>query len=340
MISSRPLVVVTRRLPDPWLAELRARCDVRIGPRDPVSAQDAAPEVPGFAPELLEHLPRARAVLSLLTEPIGAAVLDRASNLKVVSNMAVGVDNIDVETCTRRRVPVGHTPGVLTEATADLTLSLMLAASRRLLEAANDARAGRWTTWSPTGWLGRHLGGSTLGIVGLGKIGRAVARRAQAFGMKILFTRRTEPPSLDQIPGARRVELPELLAASDVVSLHVPLTPQTRGLIEARALGRMKPTALLINTARGPIVDTDALVEAVDAGVIAGAALDVTDPEPLPAEHRLYTLANVLVAPHIGSATWGTRAAMAELAVANVLAALDGRPLPHCVNPEVDPGRG
>lgn len=337
-MTSRPLVLVTRRLPDPWLAELRARCEVRVGPEDPVSPERSSPEVPGFPPELLEALPRAQAILSLLTEPIGEAVLERAPKLKVVSNMAVGVDNIDVEACSRRGVPVGHTPGVLTEATADLTLGLVLAASRRLLEAATDAREGRWTTWSPTGWLGRDLGGSTLGILGLGKIGQAVARRALAFGMNVIFTRRSSSTPSD-LRGARRVQLPELLASSDILSIHVPLTPQTQGLIDDAALKQMKRTALLVNTARGPIVDTPALVRALEGDQIAGAALDVTDPEPLPPEHPLYALPQVLIAPHIGSATWGTRAAMAKLAVDNVLAALDGRRLPHCVNSRVDPDR-
>jgi glyoxylate reductase len=241
------------------------------------------------------------------------------------------VDNIDVDACTRRGIPVGHTPGVLTEATADLTLALLLAASRGIVVAAEDAKHGRWTTWSPTGWLGRDLCGATLGVVGLGQIGRAVARRAQGFGMRVLVHSRSR---IDDAQ-LEAVSWPELLAKSDIVSLHVPLDANTRGMVDARALAQMKPDALLVNTARGPIVDTAALVEALQAGRLGGAALDVTDPEPLPPDHPLYACPHALVLPHIGSATSGTRRAMARLAATNLLAGLAGDPLPHCVNPAV-----
>ena len=263
----------------------------------------------------------AEGILTLLTDAVDDALLDRAPRLKVVSNMAVGVDNIDVEACTRRGIPVGHTPGVLTDATADLTLALLLAAARRLAEAVEDARSGRWTTWSPTGWLGADLRGATLGIVGPGKIGRAVEQRARGFGMTVLSAGR-DPAALDHV-----------LRHADFVSLHVPLTPQTRGLIDAAALRRMKPSAILINTSRGQVVDQDALVAALRAGEIAAAALDVTVPEPLPADHPLHKLA--LVTPHIGSATTGTRHKMADVAARNLLAGLRGDPLPHCANPRV-----
>lgn len=315
----RPLVLVTRRLPDAWIESLHEHARVLMGSDEP-----------GIDEALRRSLPEAAGILSLLTEPIDTDVLDAAGNLRVVSNMAVGVDNIDVAACRARGIAVGNTPGVLTEATADLALALILAASRRLPQAIDDARSGRWTTWSPTGWLGRDLLGSTLGVVGLGQIGRAVARRAQAFGMQILYTSRAPRPEAQL--GARRVELSALLAASDIVSLHVPLTDQTRHLIDAEALRTMKPTALLINTARGSVVDNDALLQAVRSGQIAGAALDVTDPEPLPAGHPMYAEPNLLVAPHIGSATEQTRRRMAELACRNLIAGLRGAPLPHAVD--------
>ena len=292
-------VIVTDALPEGWLAAL-----------------DGLDATTDWA-----ALPEAEGVFTLLTDPVDEAVLARAPRLKVVSNMAVGVDNIDVEACTRRGIPVGHTPGVLTDATADLTMALLLAAARRLTEAVADAQAGRWSTWSPTGWLGADLRGAKLGIVGHGKIGRAVEQRARGFGMTVLA------------PGRDPAELDRVLRQADFLSLHVPLTPQTRGLIDADALHRMKPTAILVNTSRGPVVDQDALVAALRAGEIGGAALDVTVPEPLPADHPLHALA--IVTPHIGSATTGTRRKMAELAAENLLAGLRGDPLPHCANPRV-----
>ena len=316
----RPLVLVTRSLPEAWIESLQEHARLIVGS-----------EAPGIDDALRAALPEASGILSLLTETIDAAVLDAAPRLRVVSNMAVGVDNIDVAACRARGIAVGNTPGVLTEATADLAMTLILAAARRLPEAIADAKAGRWTTWSPTGWLGRDLLGAKLGIVGLGQIGGAVARRARAFGMQILYTCRSPRPEAAARLGARQVDLTALLAVSDIVSLHVPLTEQTRHLIDARALRAMKRSALLINTARGPVVDSEALLEALRSGRIAGAALDVTDPEPLPAGHPMYGVPNLLIAPHIGSATEGTRRRMAELACANLIAGLQGRPLPHAV---------
>ncbi|HIQ08449.1 MAG TPA: D-glycerate dehydrogenase, partial [Anaerolineaceae bacterium] len=221
---------------------------------------------------------------------------------------------------------------VLTDAVADLTLALLLAVARGIFPAAQDAREGRWGLWSPTRWLGADLQGATLGIVGLGGIGQAVARRAVGFGLRIGYTSRTPKPEAEAAYGAQRLPLDELLAMSDFVSLHVPLTPETRGLIGEAALRRMKPTAYLINMARGPVVDTDALVRALQEGWIAGAALDVTEPEPLPPAHPLYRLPNCVIVPHIGSATHATRRRMAELACANLLAGLRGEPLPHRAN--------
>ncbi|HWB76574.1 MAG TPA: D-glycerate dehydrogenase [Nannocystaceae bacterium] len=315
---SLPKVVVTRALPDGWLDALAHRCEAVIGPADRG----------GWCDETWAALPEAEGIFAMLTEPVDREVLARAPKLRVVSNMAVGVDNIDLAACRSRGIAVGNTPGVLTEATADLTMALVLAWSRRVVEAAADARDGRWRTWSPTGWLGRDLAGARLGLVGFGKIARAVCRRALGFGMKVAYTRRSS--GVDHA-GATRMELPELLASSDIVSVHVPLGEATRGLIDRDALARMRPGALLVNTARGPIVDRDALLDALVRGHLGGAALDVTDPEPLPASDPLYALPSVLVLPHIGSATVGTRRAMAQLACENLLAGLAGQPLPHAV---------
>ena len=268
--------------------------------------------------ELVDDPAEAEGLLCLLTDRIDAAYLDRARKLRVISNYAVGADNIDVAEARRRGIAVGVTPGVLTDATADLAFALILAAARRLPEAERDVRAGRWHTWEPAGWLGLELHGATLAVVGYGRIGQAVAHRARAFGMEVLPVKRDTP-------------LHEALAKADVVSLHAPLTPDTHHLIDAAALNAMKPTAVLVNTSRGPLVDTQALTEALHAKTIAAAALDVTDPEPLPADHPLLEAPNVLVVPHIGSATHRARERMAESAVENLLAGLEGRPLPHPV---------
>ncbi|MEZ4449530.1 MAG: D-glycerate dehydrogenase [Nannocystaceae bacterium] len=325
MSAPRPHVVVTRGLPEGWLAPLEAACTLTVGP----------PEPGGVGPELRRALARADGLFCLLTERIDRAVLDAAPGLRVVSTMAVGVDNIDVAACTARGIPVGNTPGVLTDATADLTMALLLACARRLPEAAADARAGRWTTWSPTGWLGIDLRGRVLGVIGLGAIGQAVARRARAFGMSIVYAGPSRRAEAEAALDARRLPLAELLAASDVVTLHAPRSPSTERMIDADALARMRPGAILINTARGSIVDPDALFDALQRRTIAAAAIDVTDPEPLPAGHRLFGLENLLVTPHVGSATADTRRRMAAIACDNLLAGLEGRRLPACVNPEV-----
>jgi glyoxylate reductase len=270
-------------------------------------------------PERLRELVAgADGLLCLLTDRIDGPVLDAAPGLRVISNLAVGTDNVDLAAAAERGIPVGNTPDVLTDATADLAFALLLASARRLPEAAAAIPAGDWVTWEPARWLGTEVSGATLGIVGMGRIGTAVARRAAGFGMEVL--------------AASETGLDVMLERADFVSLHCPLTDATRGLIGARALARMRPTAHLINTARGPIVDHDALAAALHDGAIAGAALDVTDPEPLPAGHPLLRAPNLLVVPHVGSATHRTRERMAELAVANLEAGLDGRPLPHAVN--------
>jgi glyoxylate reductase len=300
-------VAVTRRLPFPALERLAAAHEVVTWPG----------ELPPAPAQLRELAAGADGLLCLLTDRVDAELLDAIPSLRAVAVYAVGTDNVDAAAAAQRGVAVGNTPGVLTEATADLAFALILAAARRLPEAERAVRDGGWRTWEPASWLGLELHGATLGVVGAGRIGRAVARRAAAFGMEVLTHR---PTPLD-----------ELLQRSDVVSLHVPLTDATRGLIDAAALARMQPAAILVNTARGGVVDQDALAAALHAGTIGAAALDVTDPEPLPAGHPLLDAPNLIVVPHVGSATGATRARMADMAVDNLLAALAGDPMPHAV---------
>lgn len=323
-MKSKPTVVVTHQLPAEWLSKLYGRCHLIIGP--------PTTETSGLSDTLQQSLPQADGLLTMLTVKVDDALLAQAPRLKVVSNMAVGVDNIDLDACTRRGIPVGHTPGVLTAGTADLGMALLLAAARKIPQAAADAKAGKWTTWLPDGWLGTDLQGAVLGIVGLGQIGTAVAERAAAFGMKLVYTSRTPKPETEARLGITRLPLSQLLAQSDFVMLTTALTPETRHLINNETLAQMKPSAMLINLARGLVVDTPALVAALQNGTIAAAALDVTDPKPLPASHPLYQLDNCLIVPHIGSATANIRRRMAELACQNVLAGLAGTPLPHCAN--------
>jgi len=320
-----PLVILTHPLPSEWIATLDER----------VRLVEGTEGVSRIGSELLEYLPEAEGILSLLTARVDETILDQAPNLRVVSNMAVGVDNIDIPACTKRGIPVGHTPGVLTDATADLTMAILLSTARRLSESARDAREGRWGTWSPTGWLGADLRGATLGIVGMGKIGRAVAARAHGFGLRLVYADPAQDSEMDAAFGARCIPFDELLQRSDFVSLHCPLNESTQGLINESALQMMKPSAILVNAARGPVVDGNALVRALTQGWITAAALDVTDPEPLPATHPLYGLENCLIVPHIGSATVGARRRMAEIACGNILAGLAGERLPHCYNREV-----
>ncbi len=304
-------VFVGRRLPGGALDRLAAEHELEVWPgREPPSRE-----------ELLERAPSLEGLLSLLTDPVDAEVIEAAQRLRAISNYAVGVDNVDLEAATARGIPVGNTPGVLTDTTADLAVALMLGAGRRLAEGDAFVRRGEWRTWEPELLLGHDLHGATVGIVGFGRIGQAVARRVEGFDCEVLHTSR-----------GGGVELEELLERSDFVSVHTPLTPETRGLIDAAALERMKPTAYLVNTARGPVVDTDALTAALHAGSIAGAALDVTDPEPLPGDHPLLGAPNLLVLPHLGSATHATRERMADMAVDNLLAGLRGERMPHQAN--------
>ncbi|MBI5932194.1 MAG: D-glycerate dehydrogenase [Chloroflexi bacterium] len=320
----KPTVLLTHPLPPDWIASLEGQVTLIIGQE----------ETPGWRDNLLQALPQAEGILSLLTARVDEAILEKASRLRIVSNMAVGVDNIDVKACTRRGIPVGNTPGAMTDATADLAMSLLLAAARRLPESSRDAREGRWQTWSPTGWLGADLRGATLGIIGLGKIGRAVAERARGFGLRVRYWQPHQSPE-GEAGGAEYVPFEALLSSSDFVTLHCPLNESTRGLIDESALRKMKPSAILVNAARGPVVDTSALTRALSENWIASAALDVTDPEPLPPSHPLFSLPNCFIVPHIGSATHGARKRMAEMACENLLAGLRGERLPNCVNPEI-----
>jgi glyoxylate reductase len=299
-------VFVTRALPGGALERLAEAHGVDVWPGD----------MPPSADELRARAAGADGLLTLLADRVDADLLDAAPQLRAIANYAVGSDNIDLDAVRARGIAVGVTPGVLTEATADLAFALLLAAARRLPDAAEDVRTGRWRTWEPAGWLGQDVHGATLAIVGAGRIGEAVARRARGFDMTVLAVGRDD-------------DLHAALKQADFVSLHAPLTPATRGLIDAAALAAMKPTAILVNTSRGPVVDQHALAAALRAGTIAAAALDVTDPEPLPAGDPLLQAPNLIVVPHIASATHATRERMADLAVDNLLEALAGRPMPH-----------
>ncbi len=307
-------VFVTRRLPGDSLERLAASVDVDIW-------QDRFPPPPDVL-----HLRASDCdgLISTVSDSVDTSLLNAAPKLRAISNFAVGFDNIDVAECTARGIPVGNTPGVLTESTADQTFALILATSRRVVEAANAVLRGDWVTWEPDFMLGRDVHGATLGIVGKGAIGRAVARRATGFGMKVLFHSRAE----------NTVPLDQLLAVSDIVSLHCPLTEETRGLIGETQLSLMKSTAILVNTARGPIVDQVALARALAAGEIAGAGLDVTAVEPISLDDPLLAMPNCIVLPHLGSATVATRSRMAEMAVDNIIAGLSGTAMPNCVNAE------
>jgi glyoxylate reductase len=278
--------------------------------------------------ELKDKIARQRGVITMLTDRVDAELLDAAPDLKVVSNYAVGYNNIDVAAATARGITVTNTPGVLTEATADLTWALILGVTRRLGEGDRLVRAGRWIGWSPTQLLGMELRDAVLGIVGMGRIGRAVASRARAFGMRVIYTARRPSPELD--PDWTAVAMNELLSTADVISLHVPLTDATRHLIGADQFAAMKPSAYLINTARGPVVDESALVEALRTGRIAGAGLDVYEREP-EIHADLSACENALLLPHLGSATTATRERMGAMVVENVIAVLEGRRPPNPV---------
>ncbi|HVZ19792.1 MAG TPA: D-glycerate dehydrogenase [Vicinamibacterales bacterium] len=308
---AKPSVLLTKRIPSSAFARLEEACDVDLNDRD----TDLTAE------ELRARLRGKRGVVTLLTDVIDRAALEAGTDLEVVANIAVGYNNIDVAAARERGVVVTNTPDVLTEASADLTWALILGITRRIVEGDRLVRAGRWKGWALDFMLGSELGGKQLGIVGMGRIGRAVAKRAAVFGMRVVYTSR----SPQDVPGAERMAFDRLLASSDVVSLHCPLTADTRHLIDQAALARMKRSAYLINTSRGPVVDEAALVWALTNRIISGAALDVFEEEPK-VHPGLLTLENVVLVPHLGSATTETRTAMADLAVRNAIAVLNGEP--------------
>jgi glyoxylate reductase len=321
----RPRVFVTRAIPEAGLRILRGACATEVW-------ED---ELPPDQQTLTERARDCEGLLSMLSDRIDADLIAACPRLRVVSNYAVGYENVDVEAATDRGVLVGNTPGVLTDATADLALALLLAAARQVVDANRYAVSGDWKTWRPRGHRGQDLTGRTLGIVGMGRIGLAVARRCHGgWGMRVLYHDRQVGQTAERELDARRVDLETLLAESDFVSLHTDLNAETRGLFDREAFRRMKSTAVLVNTARGAVVRQDDLVEALRTGEIFAAGLDVTDPEPPAADDPLLSLPNVVLLPHIGSATFEVRDRMAEIAAENLLAGLEGRPLPHCVNAE------
>jgi glyoxylate reductase len=323
---TQPTVFVTRAIPEAAARKLAEHSQMEIWPE----------EAPPPYEILLERAGRVDGLFTLLTDRLDARLIEQAGpNLKVISQMAVGYDNIDVTAATRRGIPVGNTPGILTETTADFTWALLMAAARRVVEGDKEVRAGTWRPWGPDVLTGVDLYGSTLGIIGFGRIGQAVARRAKGFGMRILFNDPNCAQEAGAETGAECVSQEEVLAQSDFVTLHVYLSKETYHLIGREQLRKMKHTAILVNTARGPVVDPEALNWALRSGIIAAAALDVTEPEPIPRDSPLLELQNIIITPHIASASKATRLRMAEMAVENLLAGLHGEKLPNCANPQV-----
>jgi glyoxylate reductase len=323
---TRPRVYVTRRLPGGALDFLAERANVTVWQG----------ELPPPRDELLSAAASSHAILTLLTDRIDEELLEQAPGLLVISNMATGFDNVDVNAATRLNILVTRTPGVLAGTTADFAFALLLAAARRLAEGDRATRRGEWKTWGPEIMLGYDVHGATLGIIGMGGIGREMAARARGFHMRVLYYSRTRKPDLERHYQMDFSELDTLLRESDFVSLHAPLSEETRAMIGARELRMMKPTAVLVNTARGPLVDERALYEALRDRVIAAAALDVTDPEPVAPDNPLLTLENVIITPHIASASVATRSRMAMLAAENLVRALRGEIPEHAVNPEIE----
>jgi glyoxylate reductase len=329
---AKPKVFVTRIIPEEGLALVRDFCDADIWTE----------ELPPPRETVLQRVRGVDGILSLLTDKMDGELMDTAGpQLKVISNYAVGFDNIVVPEATQRGIAVGNTPGVLTDTTADFAFALLMSAARRVVEGDKYTRAGKWKTWGPQLLLGQDVSSATLGIIGFGRIGKEMAKRAQGFSMKVLYFDEYAPNDkyAAQI-GAREVDLDTLLRESDFVTVHTPLTEETHHLINHDAFARMKSTAVLINTARGPIVDPDALYHALHDGQIAYAALDVTEPEPIPLDSPLLGLDNIIIAPHIASASVVTRGKMARMAAENLIAGLKGERLPNSVNPEIYEERG
>lgn len=324
-MADKPRVFVTRRIPALGLDQILAACDAEVWPGD----------LPPPYQTLRDKVAPCDGLVSLLTDRIDPALLDAAPRLKVVSNYAVGFNNVDVPACTSRGVCVGNTPGVLTDATADMAFCLLIGAARRLVDGHDYGRQGSWKTWEPLGHLGQDLAGRTIGIVGMGRIGFALAKRCHlGWGMKVLYHDVHRNGQAETTLAAKQVDLDTLLAHSDFVSVHTDLNDSTRGLFNLATFRKMKPTAVFVNTARGPIVVESDLIEALRTGVIFAAGLDVTDPEP-PVNRALFGVPNLIVAPHIASATVGTRNAMADICAKNLLAGVRGEALPAWVNPEV-----
>jgi glyoxylate reductase len=326
-MPAKPHVFVTRRLPELGLNKIAAACDMEVWPE----------QLPPSYDVIRAKIKDCDGLVSLLTDKIDGPLLDAAPRLKVVSNFAVGFNNIDVPAATERGVAVGNTPGVLTDATADMAMVLLLTAARRLVEGVDDAKAGRWKTWEPVGWLGQDLAKRTLGVIGMGRIGSAFARRCRfGWDMKVLYADVHQNKQAESELDAKKVELETLLKESDFVSVHTDLNAQTKGMFNANLFRQMKKTAVFINTARGPLVDQPDLAEALRSGTIFAAGLDVTDPEPLPPDHDLYHLPNCVIAPHIASATVQTRNEMARICAENLIAGVTGGKLTAPVNPEVE----
>jgi glyoxylate reductase len=319
-----PHVFVTRALPGDPTPRLREVAEVEVWPDEEPPSHD----------ELVRRAADADALLTMLCDPIDAAVFDAGKRLRIIAQMAVGYDNVDVAAATERGILVTNTPGVLTETTADLAFALLLAAARRVVEGDRLTRAGGWKSWHPSFMLGQDVYGATLGIVGLGKIGQAVARRARGFDMRVLYFSRSRHAGAEAELGVECADLDRLLRESDFVSLHVPLSPETRGLIGERELRLMKPTAVLVNVARGPVVDQRALYETLKERRIWAAGLDVAEVEPIPLDDPLLSLDNVVITPHVGSASVATRSKMAEMAVESIVEALRAEMPSYCVNPE------
>ena len=323
---TRPKVFVTRHIGQKALDAIGAETDMEVWPLEDPPPHD----------ELKRRAADVQGLVTTIMDRVDRDLLDECRQLKVVSQMAVGVDNIDVAALTARGIPLGYTPGVLARATADLAFALLLAAARRVAETDRWVRQGYWKlAFHPTWWLGADVGGATMGIVGLGQIGLETAKRARGFEMRVLYSARSRKTEAEREHELEYADMASLLRESDFISLHVPLTPETRGLIGAEELVAMKPTSILVNTARGPVVDSKALYEALKQGSIAAAGLDVTDPEPIPSDDPLLSLDNVVITPHIGSSSTGARQAMGMLAARNLIAGLNGRPLVHCCNSEV-----
>ena len=326
----RPKVFVTRHIGQKALDAIGAETDMEVWPL----------ETPPPPDELKRRAANAQGLVTTIMDRVDRDLLDECRQLKVVSQMAVGVDNIDVPALTARGIPLGYTPGVLARATADLAFALLLTAARRVSETDRWVRQGNWKlAFHPMWWLGVDVGGATMGIVGLGQIGLETAKRARGFDMRVLYSARSRKTEAESQHGLEYADMASLLQESDFISLHVPLTPETRGLIGENELAVMKSTSILVNTARGPVVDSKALYEALKHGRIAGAGLDVTDPEPIPNDDPLLSLDNVVITPHIGSSSTGARQAMGMLAARNLLAGLNDHPLVHCFNPEAYEGR-